>query len=164
MELLKHTIQWCKGEVFEGKMIMLFGILLLLITFSFWKFGFTTNARAMIIPLLVLSLLHIGTGIAMIYSNTNKQIDYKEAYNKEPEQFKQSEIKRTEIFMKIYPLTRYFSIAFIILGFVLFAFIHNPVWKSIGLCVMVLGISIIVIDYFSEERANTYQKALTDGK
>lgn len=164
MDLIKHTIQWCKGEIFEGKMILLFGLLLLIITFSFWKFGYTINEKALIIPMLVLSLLHIGTGITMIYSNTHKQNDYTTSYNKEPEKFRQSELVRAQGFIKYYPLTRYFSIGLILGGFLLFVLLSKATGKSIGLCVMVLGFSVIVIDYFSEERAYTYQNALLNGK
>ena len=44
--MLKHSIEWCKGEIFEGKMILAFGILFLIITLCFWKFGLTVNAKA----------------------------------------------------------------------------------------------------------------------
>lgn len=164
MNLIKHTLQWCKGEIFEGKMIFLFGILLLLITLSFWKFGFTINAKALVIPVLLLSILHIGTGVVMVYSNSTKQEKFVAQYKENPENFKQKEIKRTNGFVKYYPLTRYFSIGLILIGFLLFLLLYNPVWKSIGLCVMVVGFSVIVIDYFSEERAFTYQNALLHEK
>ena len=141
-------------------MILLFGILFLAITGSFWKFGHTINAKAMIIPLFVISILHIGTGAAMIYNNTKRQDVYSNAFKTSPENFKQSEIQRTEGFIKLYPLTRYFTLAMMIIGFFLFVFLASPTWKSIGLCIMLLGFSVIIIDYFSEERAFQYHNEL----
>lgn len=162
MELIKHTIQWLKGEIFEGKMILLFGLLLLILTFCFWKFGTTTNAKAIIFPLLLLSLLHIGTGVSMITNNINRQSKYIELHRENVEKFRQDELKRTESFIKLYPMIRYFSIAFIITGILLFTLLPSPTWKSIGLCVIILGFSLIIIDYFSEERALLYHKVLLD--
>lgn len=160
MELIKYTNEWLKGEIFEGKMILAFGLLLAFLTFCFWKFGFSTNAKAMIIPLLLTAILHIITGAGMIYSNNKRAPEFNTKYQENPQLFKESEIKRVDSFVKLYPLTRYVSIGVIILGFCLFNFLHSPLWKSIGLCIMVVGFSIIVIDYFSEERALIYQKVL----
>ena len=164
MELFKHTNEWLKGEIFEGTMVLIFGVLLLIITFCFWKFGFSINSKAMIFPALIISLLHIGTGIYMTIQNKNRKTEYLELHTKDADSFKQSEIDRTEAFIKWYPTTRYISIGFIILGFCLFNFIPQPIWKSIGLCIMILGFSLITIDYFSEERAFIYHNALTNGK
>lgn len=160
MELIKHSIQWCKGEIFEGKMILLFGILFLVITLCLWKFGSTPNTKATIIPLLVVALLHIGTGSSSIYGNSKRQSEYTIAFNANPSDFKESEIKRTENFIKWYPNLRYLSLALIIAGFVLVAFIAAPTWRSIGLCIMLSAFSIIIIDYFSEERAHQYHNVL----
>lgn len=160
MELIKYTNEWLKGEIFEGKIILLFGIFLSILVFCFWKFGFSVNAKAIIIPLLFTAILHIATGGAMIFSNTKRITEFSTKHQENPQEFKEDEIKRVDSFVKLYPLTRYVSIAVIVLGFCLFNFLHSPLWKSIGLCIMVIGFSIIVIDYFSEERALIYQKII----
>lgn len=160
MDLLKHTIQWCKGEIFEGKMVVLFGILFLIISLCFWKFGTTANAKATIFPLLIVALLHIGTGISMFINNTNRQNEYTTAFNSNQENFIKSEIARTENFIKWYPALRYFSLGLIFVGFLLVALLTIPTWRSIGLCIMLLAFSLIIIDYFSEERAHHYHSIL----
>ncbi|MEN2400189.1 hypothetical protein GKZ90_0010395 [Flavobacterium sp. MC2016-06] len=164
MEFIKHTIQWCKGEIFEGKMVLLFGILFLIISLSFWKFGTTPNAKASIIPVLVVALLHIGTGVSMIINNRNRQNQYTVEFNANADNFKKSEIERTENFIKWYPKLRYFSLGLIITGFLLVALITTPMWRSIGLCIMITAFSLIIIDYFSEERAHHYHSILISKK
>lgn len=160
MDIMKHTINWCKGEIFEGRMILLFGILCLLITFSFWKFGTMPSAKAFIVPLSIVSLLLIGTGISMNFSNQKRITEYKAAYTANPQQHVKTEIQRTESFIKWYPAIRYIGTAILIIGLLIFLFTDSPLWKSISFCLMALAIAVFVIDYFSEERAVFYHQQL----
>lgn len=160
MDIIKHTINWCKGEIFEGRMILLFGILCLLITFSFWKFGAMPSGKAFIIPLLIVSLLLIGIGISMNFSNQKRMIEYKAAYTADPQQFVKNEIQRTDSFIRWYPAIRYIGATILIIGLLIFMFTVSPLWKSISLCLMVVAIAVFVIDYFSEERAVFYHQQL----
>jgi hypothetical protein len=50
MVFIKHTVNWFKGESFEGGMIILWGLLVLGLATYFWKFGHSSTIRIMIIP------------------------------------------------------------------------------------------------------------------
>ncbi len=50
MNIISDTINWCKGEIFEGKMSFLFGVVILIVSLTYWKFASTEAARAMFIP------------------------------------------------------------------------------------------------------------------
>ena len=39
MDFIQYIINWCKGEIFEGKMFALFGVIVLIIAGLYWKFG-----------------------------------------------------------------------------------------------------------------------------
>lgn len=156
MYFIKHSINWCKGEIFEGRMIFLFGIIFLIITFSFWKYGTTPSAKALIIPIFILSVLSIGTGLSMNFSNQKNIVSFEKAYNENARNFVKKEKERTEAFIKWYPFTRYVGAGLILTGLLLFLFTILPLWKSISLCLIVLAFAVLVIDYFSEERANQY--------
>ncbi len=69
MELINHTLNWTRGEIFEGLIIAISGVATLCCTFLFWKLGTTPNAKAFVIPLLVFALLLAATGASMMISN-----------------------------------------------------------------------------------------------
>jgi len=57
MELIEHSIAWCKGEIFEARLILLFGILTIITAIIFYKVGTTPSAKAMLYPLLVVGIM-----------------------------------------------------------------------------------------------------------
>ena len=48
MEFIEHTIAWCRGEIFEGRMLALFGAVIVALALIFWRVGSTPSARAML--------------------------------------------------------------------------------------------------------------------
>ena len=103
MEFIQHTISWCKGEILEGKIILLYAGVLTLISILLWQFGNTANAKALFVPLLVVGILFGSLGGGMIYSNTKRMAEFRQAFQSKPNEFIQAEKIRTEEFMKWYP-------------------------------------------------------------
>ena len=56
MDIINHSINWCKGEIFEGKMSLLFGAIILVVSLAYWKFGSTDAAKAIFFPLLTVAI------------------------------------------------------------------------------------------------------------
>ena len=53
MKFIEYSTLWAKGEIFEGLCVTLFGVLVIVCTAMLYKFGATTNAKALIIPTLI---------------------------------------------------------------------------------------------------------------
>ncbi|PRY30427.1 hypothetical protein CLV58_12448 [Spirosoma oryzae] len=159
---IRYTIDWCQGEILEGRIVLLFGCLCTLVTLILWRTGTTPNAKALVIPLLVVSLLHVGTGLSMMRSNRARINAFSMAYQANPAQFVQQEKIRTESFMKWYPLTRYVVGGLFLIGMLVFLFTTAPLWKSVAICLLITGFSILLIDYFSEERATQYHQHIIE--
>ena len=47
MEFIEHTVAWCRGEIFEGRLLALFGAVVVTLGLLFWRFGSTPGAKAM---------------------------------------------------------------------------------------------------------------------
>ncbi len=77
MEFIQHTINWCKGEIFEGSMVALYGAVVVIASFLFRKMGTTPFTKAMFIPLLVVGLLCIIVGGGLVINNNKRIADYK---------------------------------------------------------------------------------------
>ncbi len=63
MEIITSSLQWCKGEIFEGRLYLLFGICVCILAFLYWKSGSTIFAKAMFLPFLLVGLIASGTGL-----------------------------------------------------------------------------------------------------
>ncbi|MEJ7684337.1 MAG: hypothetical protein WKG06_42110 [Segetibacter sp.] len=140
-------------------MIFLFGVLCLSITFSLWKYGTTPSAKALIIPLLVVSIVSIGIGLSR-FSIQKDIVSYEKAYNENPVKFVVAEKERTESFIRLYPYTRYACAGVISIALIVFLSTLSPFWKSISLCIILSAFALLVIDYFSEERAAIYHREI----
>ena len=153
MNFYQHTQNWFQGEIFEGKLILISGILITVVSLLLWKFGTTPNAKSLIIPLLIVGLLFlIGTGSALL--NYPKRMDSsKFAFYENPKEFIASEKKRVEDFQILYKYSVIFAVVSFVLTILAFGFMNNRTFQSICFGLMVVAVSLIVIDHFSKERA-----------
>ena len=156
MKLIEYSTQWAKGEMFEGLCIAIFGILTLLCTLIIWKYGTTINAKALVIPSLVLGLLFSAMGSFMVYSNNNRIAEFETAYQENPMEFTQLEKTRVEEFQILYPISLAISAVFFLVTLLAFVFSKSPTFHAIGLALSVFGLALIIIDYFSKERGQIY--------
>lgn len=162
MEFIQHSIAWCKGEIFEGKLVLLFGLLVIIIAVLFFKFGGTPNAKAMLYPLLITGLLYSLIAGGMIINNQKRIVEYQLAYEKDPDVFVLSEKERADNFISWYPKTRWIFAIIGLVGIALNIFWATPLPRAIGISLIILMLSTYVIDHFSEERADTYYKHITE--
>ena len=160
MEFIQHTIHWVKGEIFEGAIIGSFGLLTLISSILFWKFGKTPSAKGVIIPLLVIGIFYFIAASVGIYINQQRIPQYEVKYQEDPAGFIESEKDRTEGFMKIYIYTYVIATVMILTGLILFLFVSGANLDGIGLSLILLGLSLLCIDYFSKERAIIYHNEI----
>lgn len=156
MEFVEHSIAWCRGEIFEGRMIAVFGVLVSLAALAFWRFGTTPFGKALFIPWLIFGLACIAGGFYMQNSNQQRIKTYTESFKEDPDAFVQSEKARAENFIRWYPITMYTTAALMIGGLACYLFWGGAWGRSIGLTILLIGLAVLVIDHFSEERAHTY--------
>lgn len=163
MDFYQHTQNWLKGELFEGTMVLISGIILIIISLSFWKFGSTPNAKALIIPLMVVGLLFtFGIG-SMMVSNQKRITNFEIHYQENAREFIESEKQRVEEFQVLYKYSVGFAAISFLLTIIAFGFIENRIFQSICIALMVISVSLIIIDHFSKERAKIYyQHILTE--
>jgi len=156
MEFIVHTLNWTKGELFEAAIITIAGVLIIIAAVAFWKFGSTANARALVIPLLVVGVLSTATGASMVYSNQKRLVEFKQAFRQNPLEFVQQEKQRVEGFQYMYTVAQTMATVFFVLAVVFLWFTSNRYLHATAIALLLFGLSTLTIDYFSKERANTY--------
>jgi membrane glycosyltransferase len=162
MDFIEHSIAWCKGEIFEARLILLFGILMVVVAFLFLKTGSTPAATAMFYPLLVVGVLFTAGGATMQYTNPKRIVEFQKAYKEDPKAFIQSEKERTDNFINWYPKTMWIATVVGLAGMALFMFWPVPIGRAIGISLIILMLATFVIDHFSEERAEIYHKHIVE--
>lgn len=160
MDFINYSLHWVKGEIFEGSIILVSGLITLICCFIVWYFGTTANAKTLITPLIIVGLLFIATGISMIYSNNKRLPEMQQMYQQNPTEFVQDEKKRVEEFQILYPISLAISTVCFVLTLVFFWFTKNQTLYSAGIGLSIFGIALLIIDYFSKERAAIYYEQI----
>lgn len=161
MDFTHHTTNWIKGEIFEAIIFGSFGLLIVLCSLLLWKFGETLNSKGLIIPLAVVGVFFFGTAISGISNNNKRLSQFTEAYNTDKSAFIQSEKKRVEDFQYLYKMTIIVASVCFALAIFFFIFPSNHILKAVGIALMIFGLTGLIIDYFSKERADNYYKEIT---
>lgn len=160
MEFIQHTIHWIKGELFEAKLILAFGLLTIITGFLFWKIGTTPNSRALLIPLLVVGAIYSSIGGGMLYSNPKRMVELPQSYQQDKAAFIKSEKKRVDDFQYGYKISKIVATVFFLLTLLIFWTTKNPTWMGIGIALTYFALAGLVVDYFSQERADAYYKTI----
>jgi hypothetical protein len=156
MKFYCHTQDWLNGEQFEGTIVLISGIVLIIISLLFWKFGSTPNAKALIIPIMLVGLLFtLGIGSMMI-ANQKRISNFEKSYQENPKEFIESEKQRVEDFQVLYKYSVGFAAISFLLTIIAFGFMENRIFQSICIALMLISVPLIVIDHFSKERAKIY--------
>jgi uncharacterized membrane protein HdeD (DUF308 family) len=160
MDLFAHTTHWVKGEIFEGSAIIVSGVLTFIVGFLLWQYGTTPNAKTLIIPTIVVGFLFVAMGISMVYSNNKRLPEMEAVYHQNPTEFAKTEKQRVEDFQILYPISLAVSTVCFVLTLIFFWFTKNETLYGTGIALSVFGIALIVIDYFSKERAAIYYEQI----
>lgn len=156
MNLIDYTINWIKGELFEAKLIVAFGVLTIIAGFLFWKIGTTAHAKALFIPLIVVGAIYSAIGGGMLYSNPKRMIELPQSYQQNKAEFAKSEKNRVDDFQYGYKISKIVATVFFALTLIIFWTTKNSTWMGIGIALSYFAIAGLVVDYFSQERADIY--------
>jgi hypothetical protein len=160
MNFQHYTIEWYKGEIFESTISGGFGLVIIITTLLLQLLETTDNAKALFWPLLLVGFILISAGIYNRQNNISILNEVKKTtINKE---YIIKEKQRVENFQSLYTFTKTFSGVLFLTAILIFFLISNRFWLSIALSMVLLGLSGLVIDYFSKERADIYYERILE--
>ena len=114
----------------------------------------------MVIPLVLIGLILAGSGTYGTYSNQRQITQYQQNPPLEIASFIQAEKERVEGFQSLYTFTKYLALGLFATAVCIFFFTQNRYWQAAAIAMVVLGLSGLVIDYFSKERADSYYEVI----
>lgn len=161
MDILQHAIAWARGEVFEATLTATGGAIAIVLGLLAWRLGSTPAARSLVLPLLVLGGVMLASGLSAITSNQQRIVAMTSAFDHDPIAFIAAEKARVEGFHSLYTGTLVMASVAFASAAAIFWITLSPTWRGIAIGLVLLGLSGLVIDFFSKERADTYYEALT---
>lgn len=160
MEFIQNTVNWIKAELFEAWFILAFGILSVVGGFLFWKIGTTPNSKALLWPLIVSGFIYASIGGGMLFSNQKRLIEYPKLYQRDKQGFVVSEKKRVDDFQYGYTVSKIVATIFFAMTLLIFWTTKNSTWQGVGIGLTYFALAGLVVDYFSQERADAYYKTI----
>ncbi|WP_420583670.1 hypothetical protein [Ruegeria sp.] len=160
MQFLDHTLAWARGEAFEMSLLATAGVVVLVVAGLMWRFAPTPVGQALPIPLVVVALIFLAGGLGGSIGSQDRLADYAAAFNQDPVAFVHAEKARVEAFEALYTYTLIGAAVAFAAALALFVFSEHATLRAIAVALVFLGLSALIVDMFSKERAVTYANAI----
>jgi hypothetical protein len=155
MPLLDYTIKWTKGEISQGRIMIVIGLLLLIANYLIWKKG-DGLLKGMFIPLLVVNLILLGYGGYIIVSRASRLEELTVSFKQNPDRTLKQERERLLREKKAYPKFKIAWVVVIAVACVFCLLTIQPFSKGVALGILLFGITALLIDSFLENRGKIY--------
>ena len=160
MTFLDHSLAWLRGEAFEMLLVSLVGIIILALAVVLWRIGQSPFAQTLPYMLIIVAAIFIMAGVWSYVMTPRQTKLYTESFEQDPQAFVVTEQKRVAGFERTYHYTIIgAAVAFTVA--VLLFLLSNNIWaRSSAVAIVFIGFSGLVIDMFSEHRAQSYRQAI----
>lgn len=159
MELLDHTTEWVKGEVFQGKIMLSVGILLLIGGVAILKSDHEI-LRGTLIPLGLILLLTLGYGTMQVFSRPGHITKVSQLLAENPKKAIAQEYKKASSDDNIYSRLKIVWSVLIAITAVLYMVFPNDYLKGLAIGLIALFLTALVVDSVLHYRLSIYLKAL----
>lgn len=158
--LFHATQQWIKGELLEGIIVALFGILTIGMAVALWQYGKSPAARSLVIPVLLCGMAYTGIGLSLYLNNRGAEARYEQTFRANPTEFAVKEKSRVEGFGYMYVISKTVATVAFLSTLLIFWFSTSPTWQGIGIGLSLFGLAGLAVDFFSQHRAEAYYRAI----
>lgn len=160
-DIIKLSTDWAKAEVFSGKMVWLFSVIVLLSAIGFLYLGRTAMAKAFVWPLLVAGFFLIAVGAGLVFANQPRIAQFEKAYRQDPGGFVQQEIQRTAGSQKqLVWVFRILPALIIIAAAIILGLPGSPNWRSISIVLIITAAFLMIVDSNTDSRNSIYHSQL----
>ena len=161
MDLLKSSTDWARAEVFSTSFFIVFGVMFLLGSVSFWYLGKSDIAKSYVIPSMVAGGVLLIIGLGLCYTNITRISAFETAYNSDALAFLESEITRAESTLNEYKTVVFKAIPLILAACAIgIIFLSAPIWRASLITAVAMLVVILLVDGTAHGRIDTYHKYL----
>ncbi|WP_343524212.1 hypothetical protein [Pedobacter sp.] len=164
MDFTIHTLKWVKGELFEAAIILGFGFATIIAALLIWKIGTTSGSKALFWPFFVVGVIYVSIGAGMKFSNQKRMTELPKSYHQDKIKFISTEKARVEGFQYGYLISKIVATLFFVATLLIFWSTKNSTWQGIGIGLAYFALAGLAVDYFSQERADSYYSVIVQYK
>jgi hypothetical protein len=159
MSFIPYTKEWVKGEILQGKVMVVAGLLLVLCLFFIFK-NENTVLKGMFMPIALLMVLNLGYGSFVLYSRPKHLEVISKLYQQNRQEAIQKELIKAQADNKNYTTIKPIWAIFIVTSTIIFFFIKNEYYKGLTLGLIFLFVSFLLIDTLLHHRLKPYLEVL----
>lgn len=163
MDILRTAIDWAKAEVLSSTIFILFGLVFLVASYSFWHSGKTDVAKAYVFPMLIGGSLLLILGIGLFIQSYNNVSIFAESYSADSDKFVVSQLENANRVERNYQFAvfRIMPLA-IVVSAILFPLLTSPHWRASLLTTIAMLAVLMLIDTNANARLEDYKQKLVD--
>ncbi|MFT4646373.1 MAG: hypothetical protein ACI8ZX_002801 [Planctomycetota bacterium] len=159
MNFTDYIQTWAKGDLQQGKIMLAFGVLGLVIQFFIFKSDHSM-LKGMMIPLSLLVLIFIGYGSFLTSTRMNHATTNIENYQNNPQEVLQTALKKANTDNKNYTALKPIWGILIVVSISLFFVFTKDDYKGLSLGLLVLFLSALITDSLLHHRLKPYLEFL----
>lgn len=160
MEIINHTTNWVKGDIFQGKIMLTIGILLLIGAVAIFKNNHPI-LKGTLIPIGLSVLILIGYGSYLAFSRPGHLENVKTVYAENQENAIHQEYEKASKDNKAYSTLKPIWIVLIIISALLFFVFKTDYLKGLSIGLIGLFFVALIVDTMLYYRVKPYLEALT---
>lgn len=156
----EHTRQWVQGETTEAIIIMVFGVVTMAVAIVLHNLDNVPGAKVLFAPLLICGAAYTAIGGYNYFGNKDRIESYEKAYDENNLKFIRDEKARVEGFQYMYKISKAVAAVFFIATIAIFWSTSSTAWQAAGMGLSLFGLAGLVVDYFSQNRADYYYEII----
>lgn len=160
MELIEHTTEWVRGEVLQGRTMIIIGILIAIAGVFILKSDHTI-LRGTLIPLGLSAAILIGYGSFQVIARPGHVQNVETKLSSDPQMAIKTEYEKAQKDHRIYSMvTNYIYPILMMIVIALYFFYPSDQFRGIMIGCFGLFLTLIVLDSTLNYRLKTYMSAL----
>ncbi len=159
MNLLDYTTTWVKGEILQGKILLIIGLIFLITAIVIFK---SDNAllKGTLIPMAFMLLIFFGYGGMQVFSRTSHINKVEEIYKSNQKEAIDMEYTKAKKDDKSYSILKPIWAILIVLSIVLYFAFSSYYMKGLSIGLVGLFLTALIVDSTLHYRLLTYYEAL----
>ena len=159
MNIIQHTEEWVKGEVFQGKIMLAIGILLSIAFFTIIK-GQNDLLKGTLIPLGFMLVILFGYGGFQTYKRPAHLQKVKEVYQQNPQKAINAEYEKAIKDHNNYSMLKRVWTVLIVLSAIGFFLFSKEYFKGLSIGLIALFLTTLIVDSILHQHLLVYLEYL----
>ncbi len=159
MEFIDYTTNWVKGEVFQGKVMLFIGALVLIAGVAILR-GDNSFLRGMLIPMGLVAFALIGYGGFQVVGRPAHLDKVSKIYQESPQKAVEQEYKKAKKDDKTYKNLRVVWAILIIVSAVLYLVVSKDYHKGLSVGLVGMFLSTLLLDSTLHNRLTIYLEGI----